>query len=158
MTNDPISPDTPSPERAWTRPISMLAAMTLAAMVALSVLLGGLGAANSTGTATVAAQNATDLRLIACTVSDQARQTLGLIDAGQWPPNDGSGTKGGTTWSDREGNLPKADGSGKAIHYKEWDVNRKVPGHNRDADRIVTGDDGSAWYTSDHYSSFCRMR
>ncbi|WP_227833577.1 ribonuclease domain-containing protein [Nocardia macrotermitis] len=156
--NDPMSPDTLSSERGWTKPFSRLAAMTLATMVALSVLLGGLGATQSTGTATVATQHATDLRLIACTVSDQARQTLTLIDSGQWPPQDGSGTKGGTTWSDREGNLPKTDAGGKAIHYKEWDVNRKIPGHNRDAERIVTGDDGSAWYTNDHYATFCRMR
>ncbi|WP_067679918.1 ribonuclease domain-containing protein [Nocardia miyunensis] len=154
MTNDPISPDTLSRERAWTKPISMLAAMTLATLVALSVLLGGLGAAHPAGTA---AQNVTGVRPIACSISDQARQTLGLIDAGQWPPHDGSGTKGGTTWSDREGNLPRT-GNGKAIRYREWDVNRKVSGHSRDADRIVTGDDGSAWYTDDHYATFCRMR
>ncbi|WP_157117419.1 ribonuclease domain-containing protein [Nocardia vaccinii] len=158
MTNDPISPDTPSPEKGWTRPLSMLAAATMATLVALSVLLGGLGTAHRTGTAPVAAQSATDPRPIACSIPDQARRTLSLIDAGQWPPNDGSGTKGGTTWSDREGNLPKTDGSGKTIRYQEWDVNRKVSGHNRDAERIVTGDDGSAWYTGDHYVTFCRMR
>lgn len=157
MTNDPIAPDTRSPGKVWTRPSSMLAAAMMATLVALSVLLGGAGTAHHSGTATIAAHNTAGLRPIACSIPDRARQTLSLIDAGQWPPNDGSGTKGGTNWSDREGNLPQTDG-GKAVHYKEWDVNRKVPGRNRDAERIVTGDDGSAWYTGDHYATFCRIR
>ncbi len=157
MTNDPISPEIRSPGNVWTRPLSMLAAAMMATLVALSVLLGGTGAAHQADTASAGAHSTTDQRPFVCSIPDRARQTLGLIDAGQWPPNDGSGTKGGTTWSDREGNLPRTDG-GKAVHYKEWDVNRKVPGHNRDAERIVTGDDGSAWYTGDHYATFCRMR
>jgi guanyl-specific ribonuclease Sa len=158
MTNDPISPDTLTPRRVRTAPLSVLAATALATLVALSVLLGGSGTATLPGVATVAAQSSTDIRPMACSVPDNARQILSLIDAGQWPPNDGSGTKGGTTWTDREGTLPRTDGSGRTVRYQEWDVNRKIPGHTRDAERIVTGDDGSAWYTGDHYATFCRMR
>lgn len=58
----------------------------------------------------------------------------------------------------RGGDLPAADASGKPIIYQEWDVNPKQPGRSRDAERIVTGSDGSAWYTGDHYKTFTRMR
>ena len=35
-------------------------------------------------------------------------------------------------------------------------MNLKKPGRSRDAERIITADDGSAWYTDDHYRSFTR--
>jgi guanyl-specific ribonuclease Sa len=54
--------------------------------------------------------------------------------------------------------LPRRDTRGKTIRYREWDVNRKVPGRNRGAERLVTGSDGSAYYTSDHYRSFIKIR
>lgn len=91
-------------------------------------------------------------------IPQRAWDTLARIDAGTWPPRDGSGTKGGTTWTNREGNLPKTGAGGKSVSYLEWDVNLKKPGRNRDAERIVTGNDGSAWYTADHYATFTRMR
>ncbi|MCM6776192.1 ribonuclease [Nocardia sp. CDC159] len=122
-----------------------LATAVLAVFAAMTVLLGG------------STQAGEDIQLQGCSVPDRAWHTLQLIDAGQWPPNDGSGTKGGTTWQNREGRLPRTDG-GRTIHYLEWDVNRKKPGQSRDAERIVTGDIGTAWYTGDHYGSFCRMR
>lgn len=53
--------------------------------------------------------------------------------------------------------LPKTEPNGKPITYKEWDVNVNKPGTNRGGDRIVTGSDGSAWYTDDHYGSFTPM-
>jgi ribonuclease T1 len=54
--------------------------------------------------------------------------------------------------------LPPTDGSGKPITYQEWDVNPKVPGQDRGNERIVTGSDGSAWYSPDHYQTFQRLR
>lgn len=53
--------------------------------------------------------------------------------------------------------LPQVDGAGTPITYQEWDVNPAGPG-GRDAVRIVTGNDGSAWYTEDHYGTFTRIR
>jgi len=41
---------------------------------------------------------------------------------------------------------------------KGWDVNPKVPNLDRGLERIVTGSDGSAWYTTDHYHTFHRIR
>ncbi|AHH15908.1 putative guanyl-specific ribonuclease [Nocardia nova SH22a] len=92
-------------------------------------------------------------------VPDHAYTTLAEIDAGRWPGSaNAPGTKGGDQWMNRSGDLPKTDSSGKTIRYQEWDVNPKQPGHTRDAERIVTGSDGSAYYTGDHYKTFTRMR
>jgi len=43
------------------------------------------------------------------------------------------------------------------VTYKEYDINPKIPGKNRGAERIVIGSDGSVWYTSDHYVTFTRL-
>ncbi|MBF6168277.1 ribonuclease [Streptomyces gardneri] len=92
-------------------------------------------------------------------VPERAYATLREIDAGRWPGSaNAPGTKGGERWMNRGGDLPATDGSGKPITYQEWDVNPKQPGRSRDAERIVTGSDGSAWYTGDHYKTFTRMR
>ncbi|WP_460646382.1 ribonuclease domain-containing protein [Lacrimispora xylanolytica] len=44
------------------------------------------------------------------------------------------------------------------MNYREYDVNPYVKGQNRGAERIVIGDDGSVWYTNDHYSSFTKIQ
>lgn len=54
--------------------------------------------------------------------------------------------------------LPRFDDRGRPIRYREWDVNRQVPGRNRGAERIVTGSDGRVYYTKDHYATFVRIR
>ena len=54
--------------------------------------------------------------------------------------------------------LPPTDGNGNAIMYKEWDVNPKQAGVNRGDERVVTGSDGSEYYTSDHYHTFQKVR
>ena len=88
-----------------------------------------------------------------------ATATLQKIDDGSWPASaNAPGTRGGTTWRNQGGDLPRTSSSGKSISYKEWDVNPKQRGRSRDAQRIVTGSDGSAWYTGDHYKTFTRMR
>ena len=65
-----------------------------------------------------------------------------------------SGYVGGRRFGNFEGLLPKKDASGKRIEYQEWDVNPKIQGKNRGAERLVTGSDGKGYYTSDHYGSF----
>ncbi|MGW4368792.1 ribonuclease domain-containing protein [Nocardia takedensis] len=92
-------------------------------------------------------------------VPEHAYSTLVEIDAGRWPDSaNAPGTKGGERWMNRGGDLPRSDPQGRAITYQEWDVNPKQQGRSRDAERIVTGSDGSAWYTGDHYATFTRMR
>jgi guanyl-specific ribonuclease Sa len=52
--------------------------------------------------------------------------------------------------------LPAKTKNGKAITYREWDVNPKGGG-NRGQERLVTGSDGSFWFTNEHYRSFVKM-
>jgi len=83
---------------------------------------------------------------------------LEVIDrTGQAPP----GYRGGEQFmNDGRGGgqvLPRRDARGEPITYREWDVN-PYTGANRGAERLVTGSDGSAWYTSDHYNTFVRIR
>jgi guanyl-specific ribonuclease Sa len=54
--------------------------------------------------------------------------------------------------------LPNTDRSGKPITYREWDVNPSQRDVNRGAERIVTGSDGSAYYTTDHYKNLDPMQ
>ncbi len=85
--------------------------------------------------------------------------TLAEIDAGRWPDSaNAPGTKGGITFRNSEGRLPAVGAGGGRVVYQEWDVNPKKNGQGRDAERIVTGNDGSAWYTLDHYDTFVRIR
>jgi ribonuclease T1 len=55
---------------------------------------------------------------------------------------------GGGRFQNRERRLPRG-------HYREYDVNPKVRGRSRDAERIVIEQDtGKAYYTGDHYRTF----
>ncbi len=73
---------------------------------------------------------------------------LSVIDSTGKAP---SGHKGGQPFQNREGHLPAKDGSGNTITYQEWDVKPYTPGVNRGSERLVTGSDGSAYYTNTHY-------
>lgn len=93
------------------------------------------------------------------TIPARVRTTLALIDAGKWPAAaNAPGTHGGDVFRNNERQLPVTDASGARITYREWDVNPKRRGSGRDAERIVTGSDGSAWYTADHYRTFVVVR
>ncbi len=68
------------------------------------------------------------------------------------------GHVGGRRFGNFEGRLPKVDGRGGRIAYQEWDIFPKVRGRNRGPHRLVTGSDGRAWYTGDHYASFTELK
>lgn len=68
------------------------------------------------------------------------------------------GYEGGRTFMNFEKLLPQKDKDGKRVRYREWDVNPLKAGVNRGAERLVTGSDGHAYYTSDHYKSFKKIR
>ncbi|MFD0375803.1 ribonuclease domain-containing protein [Streptomyces sp. NPDC127112] len=135
----------------------------VAAAVAAAVVSGTLTAASAHTPAPLpnaeqAGSRANLANTVHAEVPGRARRTLELIDAGQWPPNDGSGTRGGTTWPNRDGALPRTDAEGNPVQYQEWDVNRKQPGQARDPERIVTGSNGTAWYSADLFRTFEQMR
>ena len=55
---------------------------------------------------------------------------------------------GGRVFQNRERRLPRG-------HYREYDVNPKIRGRPRDAERIIIEQDsGRAYYTGDHYRTF----
>lgn len=68
------------------------------------------------------------------------------------------GYVGGRHFGNFEGHLPERNLNNKKIKYREWDVNPRMKGKNRGAERLVTGDDRSAYYTRDHYDSFLKIR
>jgi ribonuclease T1 len=75
-------------------------------------------------------------------------EVLKLIDAGGPFPND----QDGTVFSNREGLLPQQPQG----YYHEYTV--PTPGSaDRGARRLVTGEGGEVYYTSDHYRSFSQI-
>ncbi|MEZ0486975.1 ribonuclease domain-containing protein [Fibrella aquatica] len=68
------------------------------------------------------------------------------------------GYVGGRRFGNFENHLPRSDTDGKPIQYQEWDVNPKVRGRNRGTQRLVTGSDGRAWFTNDHYNTFVEVK
>ena len=67
------------------------------------------------------------------------------------------GYVGGRKFGNYENILPKKDKSGRKINYQEWDVNPKQQGRNRGAERLITGSDGKAYFTKNHYKSFVEI-
>ena len=60
--------------------------------------------------------------------------------------------KDGSIFGNRERNLPRQPRG----YYKEYTV--KTPGaHDRGARRVIAGEIGEYYYTSDHYSTFARI-
>jgi ribonuclease T1 len=68
------------------------------------------------------------------------------------------GYEGGRHFGNFEKVLPRKDKNDREIKYQEWDVNPHKPGVNRGAERLITGSDGSAHYTDDHYKTFTKIR
>ena len=68
------------------------------------------------------------------------------------------GYVGGRVFTNREKIVPNADAHGDLIYYKEWDVNPRMQGQNRGSERILTGSDGKAWYTNNHYQTFIEIK
>jgi len=88
-------------------------------------------------------------------VPEKAIKVLEYVDANGTAPE---GYEGGRTFGNVEKRLPQTDDKGLHIHYREWDVNPHQHGVNRGTERLITGSDGSAWYTGDHYESFIKVR
>jgi len=58
---------------------------------------------------------------------------------------------GGRVFQNRERRLPRG-------HYREYDVNPRIRGRSRDAERIVIEQDtGRAYYTGNHYRTFAPL-
>ena len=85
---------------------------------------------------------------------DNAKEAYDKYDKSGWKgavQGQTKGTKAGKKYENKNNKLPSIDENGNPITYKEWDVNNKLPGSGRDAERFVTGSDGSVYYTDSHY-------
>jgi len=67
-------------------------------------------------------------------------------------------TKEAIRFTNKENLLPKTDAHGNEIQYQEWDINPLESGKSRGTERVVTGSDGNAYYTNDHYNSFTKIK
>jgi len=66
--------------------------------------------------------------------------------------------RAGKVYDNRDRLLPTVDRRANPITYREFDINRQIPGSGRDAQRFVVGSDGSIFVTYDHYRTFLRIR
>lgn len=88
-------------------------------------------------------------------VPDQALRVLAYVRAhGEAPPD----TEGGRPFGNYERRLPQRDAAGGLMRYREWDLWPHARGRNRGPERLITGSDGRAWYTGDHYRTFTEVR
>ncbi|PPG93648.1 RHS repeat-associated core domain-containing protein, partial [Rathayibacter rathayi] len=92
-------------------------------------------------------------------IPEKPTQLLDRLDTtGEKFPN----IKGGQRWNNdpKPGHtrLPTSTADGTPIEYKEYELDPKIPGQRRPSPRVVTGDDGSTYYSPDHYHNFFLMR
>ena len=87
-------------------------------------------------------------------VEEKVYSTLARVDEKGAPF---AGFAGNSVWANRTNKLPACQ-TDSPIVYREWDVDPKIKGTPRNADRLVTGSDGSAYYTTDHYENFIMLR
>lgn len=90
------------------------------------------------------------------TSQDKATAILDDLDNavydGKYMELNGVKYKGGSTWQNKGNPLPNT------TTYREYDINPFVTNKQRGLERLVVGDDGSAWLTVDHYKTFIRIR
>ena len=88
-------------------------------------------------------------------VPPHAREALAYVRKHGFPA---PGFMGGRVYGNYEGVLPRYDTRRKRIEYREWDVRPRAQGRNRTPERLVTGSDGRAWYTADHFKTFVEVK
>jgi guanyl-specific ribonuclease Sa len=88
-------------------------------------------------------------------VAEKVDFVLKYVDEHKTAPK---GHVGGRTFENRERRLPARNARGKLIAYREWDIHPRTRGRDRGSERLVTGSDGSAYYTPDHYRTFKKIR
>ena len=88
---------------------------------------------------------------------DDVEQAIDEIRSGEDRPNvrnpkgfDNDG-RGGSA------KLPETDANGNPIHYTEHTVNPRPPNDKLDGKRVVTGSDGSVYYTTDHFATVVKV-
>ena len=91
---------------------------------------------------------------------DNVQNTYSKYEKNGWNGNFNGqtpGTNAGRTFNNSDNQLPTVDSKGSPITYREFDVNNKISGQARDAERFIRGSDGSVYYTNNHYQTFIKL-
>ena len=132
------------------RTARILAGLLVLAAAAILLIAGNDGE-DGTGTATATVATVATTESGTAIPTDQRAaigEVLRLIDAGGPFPYE----EDGAVFSNREGLLPDQPSG----YYHEYTV--ETPGSpDRGARRLVTGEGGEIYYTSDHYGSFVKI-
>jgi guanyl-specific ribonuclease Sa len=141
---------------AATGAVTGVAGGVVSSAVAKAVTAGIASAATRTAgtTATRTATTAATQGSVAGVASAPTSKVWAVLDRVESSGAPLPGYKGGRVFENREGQLPQVPG----VTYREWDVDPYVKGVNRGLERLVTGSDGSAYWTGDHYQSFVILR
>lgn len=87
-------------------------------------------------------------------IPNYVEETIIEIENNKGNPPDGY--KGGKIYKNTPRNGEQELPNG--VIYKEYDVHPYQKGKSRGPERIVIGNDGSIWFTEDHYQTFNRIR
>lgn len=87
-------------------------------------------------------------------IPNYVEETIIAIENNKGNPPDGY--KGGKIYKNTPRNGEQELPNG--VIYKEYDVHPYQKGKSRGPERIVIGNDGSIWFTEDHYQTFNRIR
>ncbi len=134
----------------------------LVALLAITVVLAGLSRYysrqnpinRSAPPSTVQADNK-QRATPADSVPTYVRTVLQYVEKNGTAPD---GYEGGRAFQNREKRLPLKSPQGNPLRYREWDVKPRQKAQNRGPERLVTGNDRSAWYTKDHYRTFVKIK
>jgi guanyl-specific ribonuclease Sa len=121
------------------------------ALVASACIGAGSDSAPAAQTTSVSTNAAPIVPAYVLSTLDVIRQT------GRAPTGYRGGTRFFNDARDGGATLPHTAPNGDRIRYQEWDVHPWVHGVNRGAERLITGSDGSAFFTNDHYRTFVRV-
>lgn len=132
----------------WIRLIGLLIALhcTFSLMSLVSIAAAGSGDGSLNADTIFSSQNQNEQPFSLTTPPRKAYDLLKQLEERGGRPL--SGYIGGRDFQNRERRLPRGD-------YREYDVNPKIRGRGRDAERIVIEQrTGKAYYTGDHYRTF----
>lgn len=124
----------------------------------------GMGGAGGSPTSNVSINSLTDsspIRSVPISkLPDNVRRAYEGYNSVNWQGNfngQSPGTRSGGKFNNDNSPLPERDGNNNQIHYREFDVNDKIPGQGRDSERFVVDDNGRIYYTPDHYDTFIEI-
>ena len=108
----------------------------------------------------VSNETITDTSSVLDSMPEHVKESFANYESNNWRSKSDKtkGTHDDGEFQNRDGDLPKEDSGGNKIEYREHDVNNKKEGQGRDAERFVSGSDGSVYYTDDHYETFTRLK